>query len=315
MSRSSGRKISLIPTSAHISATSSSASDHVLNVHEHFFLIDCGEGTQIQLRKYKIKFSRINHIFISHMHGDHVFGLPGLFSTFNLLGRKNDLYVYGNSQLEHLINFFLQHFGNDLHYKIRFVSVHSKRQVVIYEDKHVVVESLPLKHRIPATGFLFREKEGERSMIKEMIEKYQLSISDIVKIKNGNDHVTPAGLVIPNTHLTIPPYKGRSYAYCSDTMFYQRLAERIKDIDLLYHEATFLDKEKKLARLTMHSTAMQAATIAKEAGAGTLIIGHFSSRYDDTSELLDEARAMFGNTLPAEEGRVYDVPRVRKQKE
>lgn len=290
-------------------------SAHVLNVHEHFFLIDCGEGTQIQLRKYKIKFSRINHVFISHMHGDHVFGLPGLFSTFNLLGRKNDLYVYGNIQLKHLINFYLEHFGNDLLYKIHFKPVNNKRQAVIYEDKNITVETLPLKHRVPSAGFLFREKEGERNILKEMIEKYQLSISDIVKIKKGSDHITPEGLVIPNAQLTIPPYKGRSYAYCSDTMFYHRLAERIKGVDLLYHEATFLDKEKKLARLTMHSTALQAATIAREAGAGTLVIGHFSSRYDDITDMLNEARTVFGNTLPAEEGRVYDIPRTRKQNE
>ena len=286
-------------------------SAHVLNVHEHFFLIDCGEGTQIQLRKYKIRMSRINHIFLTHMHGDHVFGLPGLFSTFNLLGRKTDLFVYGPAEIQKLIDFYLFHFAHDLLYRIQFVPVKTKKQEIVFENKHLGVETIPLKHRIPTVGYLFREKEKERNIKKDVIEKYNISISNILQIKKGEDFVTEEGKVIPNNELTIPPYKSRSYAYCSDTQFHTRLAERIEGVDLLYHEATFLEKDKRLAKLTLHSTAIQAATIAKMAGVGKLIIGHFSSRYDDAEGFVAEARNIFKNTEAAEEGKQFEISLIR----
>lgn len=287
-------------------------SAHVLNVHEHFFLIDCGEGTQIQLRKYKIRFSKINHIFISHTHGDHVFGLPGIFSTFNLLGRKADLFVYGHADLKNLIDFYMSHFGRDHLYNIKFIPLKSRKQEIVYEDKHVTVETIPLRHRIPTTGFMFREKERERNIKKDMIEKYHLSISDIVRVKRGEDYRTEDGKIIPNSELTIPPYKVRSYAYCSDTAFHNRLPERIKGVDLLYHEATFLEQDKKIAKLTMHSTALQAATIAKMSNAGKLVIGHFSSRYESLDEMLLEAKTVFENTEVAEEGKQFDIQMERQ---
>jgi len=198
-------------------------SAHVLNVREHFFLIDCGEGTQLQLRKYKFRFARINHIFISHLHGDHVFGLPGLISTFNLLGRNSELYIYGHIELQQYLNCFLNQFGKDLLFDIRFIPVKSNRQGIIFENKQVTVESVPLRHRIPTIGFLFREKEKDRNIRKDVIQKYELNIKDIVRIKQGEDYITRDGQSIPNQELTIPPFKGRSFAYCSDTLFHLSL--------------------------------------------------------------------------------------------
>ena len=288
-------------------------SAHVLNVHEHFFLIDCGEGTQMQLRKYKIKISKINHILISHMHGDHIFGLPGLFSTFNLLGRKNDLFVYGHEKMKSLIDFYQNHFGKDLLYDIHFVPLGTKKQAVFYEDKHITIETLPLRHRIPTVGFLFREKQKELNIRKEVIDKYNISIADIVKIKNGQDYMTETGKVIPNSKLTIPPYIPRSYAYCSDTLFHTRLSQRVNGIDLLYHEATFLDADRNLAKLTLHSTAKQAATIAQMAGVQKLLIGHFSSRYKETGAFVSEAKEIFENTEGVEDGMQYDIPLRRNE--
>lgn len=282
-------------------------SAHVLNVHEHFFLIDCGEGTQIQLRKFKIKISRIERIFISHLHGDHLFGLPGLLSTFNLLGRKNDLYIHGHPELKHLIEFFLRYFGQDLNFKIYLLPFNTKKNEVIYEDNQLIVTSLPLKHRIPSSGFLFKEKEKPRNIIPEMINKYSISIKDIVRIKKGEDYITEAGKVILNKELTYPPYIQRSYAYCSDTAYQKNLAELLKGTNILYHEATFLQRDKDLAKITMHSTTHQAAITAKEAGAEKLLIGHFSSRYKNTELFESEAREIFENTEAVEDGKEYSV--------
>lgn len=287
-------------------------SAHVLNVHEHFFLIDCGEGTQLQLRKYKLRFAKINHIFISHLHGDHVFGLPGLLSTFSLLGRKNLLCIYGHTELQQYLKCFLDQFGKDIPFELRFIPVKTRHQSVIFENKQVIVESIPLRHRIPTVGFIFREKEKDRNIRKDVIQKYDLNIKDIVRIKKGEDYITRNGQSVPNRELTIPPFKGRSFAYCSDTLYHKRLAERIKNIDLLYHEATFLDRDKKLARLTMHSTVAQAASVAKQANAGKLLIGHFSSRYKNMDEIVDEAKAIFRNSEAVEDGSQYHVDQRRK---
>ncbi|NJK96545.1 MAG: ribonuclease Z [Bacteroidales bacterium] len=286
-------------------------SAHVLNVHEHFYLIDCGEGTQIQLRKFKIKLSRINHIFISHLHGDHVFGLPGLFSTLNMLGRKNDLHVHALQELSRFIDFFKLHFGQDLAYQIHLVPFKPKKQEVIFEDKHITVQTLPLKHRIPSAGFLFTEKEKPRNIKPEAIAQYSIPIRDIVKIKEGSDYISENGKIIPNEILTLPPFKKRSFAYCSDTAYKKDLAGRIKNVSLLYHEATFLNRDKDLAKLTLHSTAAQAANVAMEANAEKLLIGHFSTRYTTTELLEKEAREIFLNTEAVEDGREYLVPLVR----
>ncbi len=288
-------------------------SAHVLNVRGHFFLIDCGEGTQLQLRKFKIRFSKINHIFISHLHGDHIFGLPGLISTFHLLGRTSELYIYGHVDLQQYLTCFLNQFGKDLLFNVKFIPLKANRQIAIFENRHVVVESIPLRHRIPTVGFLFREKEKERNILKEVIDKYNIGITDIVRIKQGEDYITQDGRTIPNQELTIPPFKGRTYAYCSDTLYHRSLAERIREVDLLYHEATFMEKDKKLAKLTMHSTAAQAAGIAKLANAGRLLIGHFSSRYKETDLFVKEAQKVFEKTDAVEDGNQYNVVQYRKE--
>ena len=280
---------------------------HVLNVHERFFLIDCGEGTQHQIRKNKFRFSKINHIFISHLHGDHYFGLFGLISTMALLGRKNDLHIYAMPDLEDILTFQLKYFYEELPYKIVFNPLQSKKPEVIFEDKVVTVTSFPLKHRIPTCGFLFQEAPKELRIKKDMIDFYGLFIRDIVKAKQGEDIIKDNGDVIPNGKLTYPPEKPRSYAFCSDTMYSAKTSEYVKDVDLLYHEATFLHEIADQAKKSGHSTALQAAEVAKDANAKRLVIGHYSSRYKEIEPLVEEAQSVFPNTVPAIEGETWEV--------
>ncbi|MHA1629066.1 MAG: ribonuclease Z [Candidatus Heimdallarchaeota archaeon] len=281
---------------------------HVLNVHERFFLIDCGEGTQLQIRRNKIPFGKINNIFISHLHGDHYFGIFGLISTMALLGRKSDLHVYGMPDLEKILEFQLKYFYEDLPYKIVFHPLQNKKAELIFEDKNITVESFPLKHRIPTCGFLFKEKKHDARMRKDMIEFYQIPIRDIVKIKQGADFATTDGDVVPNNRLTYPAGKQRSYAFCSDTAYSEKIIPTIENVDLLYHEATFLHELSRQAKSSGHSTAQQAAQIAKKAKAEKLIIGHFSSRYKDVAPLLNEARTVFPESFVAVENESWDVP-------
>jgi len=283
----------------------------VLNVHERFFLIDCGEGTQIQLRRFSINASRINHIFISHLHGDHFFGLFGLLSSFSLTGRKSDLHVYAHRDLEVTLDHFRMYFGVAMEYKIVFHPFIATLPAEIYNDKHITVEVLPLRHSVPVVGFIFREKKRSFNIRKESIEKYSLGIREIVKIKEGLDHITPDGKTVPNSELTLPPFRPRSFAFCTDTMYFQKLAETLRDIDLLYFEATFAEKDKKLAKLTGHSTAVQAARVANQANVGKLLIGHFSSRYKSIAPLVKEARLIFANTTAVEDGEKYSVEQIR----
>lgn len=272
-----------------------------LNVLERFFLIDCGEGTQLQLRNSKIKFGSINHIFISHLHGDHVFGLFGLLSTYNLLGRKTDLYIYGHPDIEKIIAFYRQQFAEELQYRIHIMPLGSRNFQLIFEDKVSEVFSFPLKHRVPSWGFLFREKKREPNIRKEAIELYKPGIKDILNIKQGKDLILSDGKIIPYIELIVESPPPRSYAYCSDTAYYERISKWIEGVDLLYHEATFADSERKIAKQTGHSTASQAAMIAKKAGAKQLLLGHFSNRYKELDTLLNEARAIFPNTSLAED--------------
>jgi ribonuclease Z len=279
-----------------------------LNVHERFFLIDCGEGTQLQLRNAKVSMSKINHIFISHLHGDHVFGLFGLLSTYNLLGRKNKLTIHGHPELKNIIEFFYRQFAEELQYKVEISPINSRSFHLIHEDKAVDVYAIPLKHRVTSWGFLFREKEKELNIKKEIIELYNLGVKDIVQIKAGKDFITEKGITIPNNELTKKPPTPRSYAFCSDTAYFERIAKWINGVDLLYHEATFADAERKIAKQTAHSTASQAASIAKKANVGKLLIGHFSNRYKDLTPLLIEARTIFPETYLAEDLDVYKIP-------
>ena len=281
-------------------------SAHVLNAHERFFLIDCGEGTQIQLRRMHIKISKINHIFLSHYHGDHTLGLIGLISTLNLLGRKSDLHIYAHKEFQGLLYTNLNFYIDDIGFKVVFHPLTSKHEV-IYEDKNIIIESFALKHRIPTCGFIFREKKPLLNIRKVLIEKYSISLNDIREIKQGSDLYLSDGRVIPNTELTYNSLLPRSYAYCSDTEYSERIVKYIKGVDLLYHESTFSDNEKELAQQTGHSTASQAASIAEKADANQLIIGHFSSRYKDINILVDEARKIFPNTSAVEDGQIFEI--------
>jgi ribonuclease Z len=284
---------------------------HLLNANERFFLIDCGEGTQIQLRKYRIRFGKINHIFISHLHGDHIFGLFGLISSFNLVGRTATLHIFGPDQIEELILDHLKFFQNDLSFEIAVHKFQHHRPATILKDSNVEVITIPLKHRVPTCGFLFREMQVPRNIKKEMVEKYSIPIRDIVKIKEGKDYKTSQGKTIPNSELTLPPFRTRSYAYCSDTAYSEDVIEIVKHVDILYHETTFLNKDKDLAAETLHSTSREAAEIASKAEVRKLLIGHFSSRYKSYDTFEKEAQEVFPETTAVNDGDVFSVSRVR----
>lgn len=279
----------------------------ILRVSERFFLIDCGEGTQMQLRKNKINFSKIHHVFLSHLHGDHIFGLLGFISTMGLLGRNRKLTIHAHSDLKILMKPQLDYFCDDLPYEIEFKDLTYNEPTVIYEDKRVEVQSFPLSHRIPTCGFLFREKQKEPNIRKEAIFRYDLSIKEIVAIKRGEPFIGEDGLVVPDKELIIPAPKARSYAFCSDTKYYRKIIPVIGGVDLLYHEATFLHDLKALAKSSSHSTARQAAIIARDAGVGQLLLGHFSSRYRDLKPFKEEAKAIFANVELARDNQVYSV--------
>ena len=292
---------SALPTSKRFPAA------YVLNAHERFFLIDCGEGTQIQLRKYKIRLNRLDHIFISHLHGDHIFGLFGLLSSLDLIGRKNELHIYGPSDLGEILNVHFDLLNIHLGYPLTIHSINCKKSERIFEDAKIEIDSFPLKHRIPTCGFLFREKPKLRSLKKEMLDAYSIPIKDRAKIKCGDDFKTESGRVIPNDILTSDPPRSRSFAYCTDTLFNRGIIPKIKSVDLLFHESTFMENEASRAKETFHSTAKQAASIAKEAQVKKLLIGHFSARYKDLSPLLMEAKSIFSEVELAEEVRTIEV--------
>ncbi len=280
----------------------------VLNVLERFFLIDCGEGTQHQIRKNRINFLKINHILISHLHGDHFFGLIGLISSLSLLGRKNDLHIYAHSELQRYTRFQLEFLEmSDTGFRICFHPLNFKKPQLIFEDKKLTIRSFPLKHRIPCCGFRFDEKPRESNIIKEQILKYGIPIRDIKRIKAGEDFITGSGKVIPNSELVIPAPAPRSFAYCSDTAYSEEIIDHIKGSDLLYHEATFAESEQQVAKETFHSTAKQAAQIAEMASVKKLLIGHFSARYKRLDQLLSEAREIFPETYAVIENETYPV--------
>lgn len=279
----------------------------ILNVHERFFLIDCGEGTQMQLRKAAVKFLKINHILISHMHGDHMFGLPGLISTFSLLGRKSDLHIYANPDLKDVLGSFLSYFESNINYKIVYHSLNHISPEVIFEDDKVEVTSFPLKHRVPCCGFLFKEKELQPQLNMMAIETYEVPVQYRRLIKAGKDFTLPNGEVIPNSKLVIQSRPSKKYAFCSDTAYSEKYIEILKGVDLIYHEATFLHEDKKLAKATGHSTAKEAGLFARKCSAKKLIIGHYSSRYNDFKILLNEAKSEFILTEEARDMSSFDV--------
>lgn len=300
-------KLTILGSSSALPTSERFPSAHVLNAHERLYLIDCGEGTQMQLRKNRIRFGKINHVFISHLHGDHVFGLYGFLSTLNLMGRKLPLRLYAPEAFGSILRSHMADFDINLGYEIDFLPLNAKDPVLILDDKYITVEAFPLIHRVPSFGFLFREKLKERNIIKDRILKFGIPVERIPAIKKGEDYLRDDGTVIRNEDLTLPPDEQLSYAYCSDTRFFTRLTSFVKNVTLLYHEATF-DKDKtELAAATFHSTTHDAAKIAEKAGAKTLLIGHFSSRYRKIEPLVDEARNIFPRTFPAIDGKSYEI--------
>jgi len=303
-------KLTILGSSSALPTSERFPSAHVLNAHERLFLIDCGEGTQMQLRKNRIRFSKINHIFISHLHGDHVFGLYGLLSTFSLMGRKTPVHLYAPEKYYHILNSHLDDFDIHLSFEIDFNPLKGSDPVQILNEKYITVSSFPLDHRIPAFGFLFREKLSDRKIIKEKIEEYHIPAVRIPAIKKGEDFITSDGIIIKNEDITLPPPGPLSYAYCSDTKYFRRLASFVKGVSLLYHEATFDKSLDQLAAVTGHSTTLDAAKTALDAKVGSLIIGHFSARYKNISFLVEEARSLFPATLAAIDGKSYEVGEI-----
>ena len=270
----------------------------LLNIAERYFLIDCGEGTQVQLRKAKAKFNRINHIFISHLHGDHVFGLIGLISTLQLLGRDMPLHIHGPKGIEEFITTQLRLTESNNSFEIIFNELHTKESVLVFEDDKVEVYSIPLNHRVYTNGYLFREKPKPRKLNMDTIEEFpEIEICDYKKKKNGKDFTLESGEIIPNDYLTFDAQKSLSYAFCSDTKYKPDIVPIIKGVDLLYHESTFLHELKDLAVYTGHTTAKEAGMIAKQANVKKLILGHFSNRYHDYKPLLIESQKEFPNTV------------------
>ena len=279
----------------------------VLNILERFFLIDCGEGTQLQLRKNSIKLGKINRILISHLHGDHYFGLIGLLSTYSLLGRKTDLHIHCHSNLPIFLEKQLEILSKDIQYNIVWHPLSFKSPQNIYEDARITVESFPLEHRIPCCGFLFKEKIKDRKIVKHKIDLYSIPLKQIPEIKEGADFIQENGSIIPNQELTLPPDQPRSYAFVTDTKVNYRLAEKLLNTTTLYHEATFGDDLENMAEQTFHTTARQAAKLANEAQIGKLLLGHFSSRYKDISPLIEQAKETFPKTVGVEDNNTYDV--------
>jgi ribonuclease Z len=287
---------SAVPTTKHF------LSSQVINLRDKLFMIDCGEGTQLQFRRLKFNFNRLNHIFLSHLHGDHCFGLPGLISTLGLLGRSADLHIYAQPDAEKVFRPVLQYFCKELPYQVFFHAFDPKKNTLIFEDRTLKVFTIPLKHRVPTAGFLFEEKPKSPHIIREMIDFYQVPVSQINAIKNGADFVTTEGETISNAVFTKPAEPPHKYAYCSDTAYDERIIPIIEGVDLLYHEATFSREEIARAKETYHSSAQQAAMIAQAAHVKRLIIGHFSARIPDENILLKEAQETFPNTTLANEG-------------
>ena len=299
--------VTILGSSSAIPTLNRFTSSQVVNYDNKLFLIDCGEGTQMQLRKYEIKINRINHIFISHLHGDHYLGLMGLLSSYHLMGRKKDLHVYSPPELEEIIEIQKKVAGALFQYEVIFHILTDENEGIIYEDDKLTVSSVKLLHRVPTFGFIFNEKKKEKKIYKEAIAAYSLSIDDILNIKRGVKFYDKKGNPVPENLLTCPDEPSKMYAYISDTAYNEAIVNRIKNVDLLYHEATFGEEMKKIAAEKFHSTALEAATIAKKAHAKELIIGHFSARYSTVDPLLKEARSVFKNSVCVEEGMNYIV--------
>jgi len=282
-------------------------SSQLLEIRDKQFLIDCGEGTQIRMCQLGVKANRLGHIFISHLHGDHCFGLMGLISTFGMLNRTSELHIHAQADLERIMKPQLDYFCTDLSFPVIFHTINPRKHELIYEDRAVQVFSIPLKHRVPCCGFLFEEKPRDRHIIRDMIDFYNIPTWRIPKIKQGEDFVTDEGEIIANSLLTIPSDLPKRFAYCSDTAYSEKIIPIIQGVDCLYHEATFMEDELIRSKQTEHSTARQAGEIALKANVKKLIIGHYSARYNNQVELLNEAKAVFENTVLGEDMTVYEI--------
>ena len=292
---------SALPTLKHF------PSCQVVDCRGKLFMVDCGEGAQLQMRRAGLSFSKMGHIFISHLHGDHCLGLIGMLSTFNLLGRTAAIHIYAHEALKAQLDTQLPFYCRDLAYPVEFHAIDTTRRAVIYEDRSLQVETLPLSHRMPTAGFLFTEKPTLPHIRRDMIDCYEIPVSQINNIKNGADYITPDGTVVPNHKLVTPSDAPRAYAYVSDTCYLPQLAQELKGVNLMYHEATYASDNEAMAAKYFHSTARQAATVALEAQVGQLLLGHYSSRYDNENVLLNEAREVFANTKLSCEMDVIDV--------
>ncbi len=292
---------SALPTLKH------NPSSQIVEIRGKCFLIDCGEGSQTQLRRSKIKFTRISAVFISHVHGDHCFGLIGMVSTFGMLGRTAPLHIYAPAGFGNIMKMQIDFFCKDLEYEVVFHDVDTNAKNIIYEDRSLTVETVPLSHRVPCCGFIFREKQTLPHILRDMTDYYKVPVSQFNNIKNGADWVDEEGNVIPYTRLTKPSEPARSYAYCSDTKYLPMLHECLKDVCVLYHESTYSKEDEDMAKMYFHSTAAQAAQVASDANVGKLVLGHYSARYEDENRLLEEAKNIFPNTVLSDEGLIIDV--------
>ena len=299
-------KLTILGCYAATPRTFTNPTSQILEIKNRLFLIDCGEGTQVQLRKNKIRFSKINHIFISHLHGDHFFGLVGLESTFTLLNRTTDLHIYGPKGIKEVIKVQLRLSNSWTNYDLFFHELESLESEIIFEDDKVLVKTIPLKHRVYTNGFLFQEKVGERKLNLDAVQNYEIERCYYQNIKNGKDIVLEDGRIIENDQLTFDPVPAKNYAFCSDTVYNEAILPIIENIDVLYHESTFLQSEENLAKKTLHSTAKEAATIALKANAKQLILGHYSTRYESIELFKEEAETIFPEVLLADDGKSFE---------
>jgi len=303
-------KLTILGCDSAIPTINKQQTAQLLNVNERFFLIDCGENTQVQLRKYQLSFQRINHVFISHLHGDHYYGLIGLITSMHLLGRKKELHIYAHVALKEIINIQLSASNTILNYPLFFHVIPNDDEIVLYSDQNIEIKNILLDHTIDCSGFIFKEKKYKRKIIKEKLDEFKIPFEEISNLRKGKDLLLKDGRKILNHEVTKEGDSPKSYAYCSDTRFFSSIISKIKNVDLLYHETTFCDEHFDVAQKTGHSTTIQAAKIAKKAKAKRLIIGHYSKRYSDLNELLNESRSVFENSFLSREGDVLDFDAI-----
>ena len=297
--------LTILGSSSAIPSLRRNPSSHALTIAARVYLIDCAEGTQVQMQRFGVKMLKIHAIFITHLHGDHFFGLVGLISTMHLQGRNKPLHIFGPDGLEQILKLQLSYARHDLSYVIIFHTIDTTKHATIFEDDKVTVTTIPLEHRLPTAGYHFLRPPMPRNIKKGFVEEHQIPLQWYPRIKAGEDYTDDSGRVFANETITLPPPKPFSYAYCSDTRYTETIIPYIKGVQLLYHEASYGDDKADMAAEHMHSTARQAATIAKKAGAQQLLIGHFSNRYKDTAPLLQQAREVFPNTIVVEDGMVW----------